>query len=101
MRLHARLAVGPFGELVDPDELRGRSVPVQLGGSWARALRPDDRFVLACLALGPRPDSWSPWDLRRVVLAAPRTDAMQVAVLEASERWGATGRGARCGPRRR
>ncbi len=91
VRLHARLAVGPFGELVDHDELRGRSVPVQLGGSWARALRPDDRFVLTCLALGPRPEACSPWALRRVVLAAPRTDAMQVAALEASERWGATG----------
>jgi hypothetical protein len=87
--LHWQLAVGPFGELVDHDELLDRSVPCQISGRWYRALHPEDRFVLACVRAGmaQRP---SLEQLRSVVLTAPRDELMMAAALEASERWGAT-----------
>lgn len=87
--LHWQLAVGPFGELVDHDELLDRSVPCTIGRRWYRALHPEDRFVLACVRAGmaerPTVDQ-----LRSVVLTAPRDELMMAAALEASERWGAT-----------
>lgn len=87
--LHWQLAVGPFGELVDHDELLDRSVPCEIRGRWYRALHPEDRFVLACVRAGmaqrPTVDQ-----LRSVVLTAPRDELMMAAALEASERWGAT-----------
>jgi hypothetical protein len=86
--LRDRLAAGPFGELVDHDELLDRAVPFRLGERWVGALHPDDRVVLACVqavapgaALGERRD---------VVLEAPSSRAGMAAVLEASARWGAT-----------
>ncbi|MFN7147887.1 MAG: nucleotidyltransferase family protein [Microthrixaceae bacterium] len=87
--LHWQLAVGPFGELVDHDELLDRSVPCHIRGRWYRALHPEDRFVLACVRAGmaPRP---TVDQLRSVVLTAPRDELMMAAALEASERWGAT-----------
>ncbi len=87
--LHWQLAVGPFGELVDHDELLDRSVPCEISGRWYRALHPEDRFVLACVRAGmaPRP---TVEQLRSVVLTAPRDELMMAAALEASERWGAT-----------
>jgi hypothetical protein len=87
--LHWQLAVGPFGELVDHDELLDRSVPCEISGRWYRALHPEDRFVLACVRAGmaQRP---TVEQLRSVVLTAPRDELMMAAALEASERWGAT-----------
>lgn len=86
--LRDRLAAGPFGELVDHDELLDRAVPFRLGDRWVGALHPDDRVVLACVqavapgaALGERRD---------VVLEAPSSREGMAAVLEASARWGAT-----------
>jgi hypothetical protein len=86
--LRDRLAAGPFGELVDHDELLDRAVPFRMGDRWVGALHPDDRVVLACVqavapgaALGERRD---------VVLEAPSSREGMAAVLEASARWGAT-----------
>jgi hypothetical protein len=86
--LRDRLAAGPFGELVDHDELHDRAVPFRLGARWVSGLHPDDRFVLACVqsvaagaALGERRD---------VVLEAPSSRDGMAAVLEASARWGST-----------
>jgi hypothetical protein len=84
-----RLAGGPFGELVDHDELWDRAVPVRLRGRWVRALHPDDRFVLACVR-AVDPDGGSLRHAREVVLTAPSSREGMAAALEASARWGAT-----------
>lgn len=87
--VHDRLAAGPFGELVDHDDLLDRSVPFRLGRRWVASLHPDDRFVHACVRLaGPAPAGLH--DLRQVVLTAPVSRAGMAAALEASARWGAT-----------
>lgn len=87
--LHDRLAVGPFGELVDHDELHARSVPLAAAGRLLRALHPDDRFVWACVRLEVAPTpTWSA--MREVVLAAPRSQVGMVSALDTAERWGAT-----------
>ena len=87
--LRDRLAAGPFGELVDHDELLDRSVLFRLGGRWVHALHPDDRFVWACVRMS---DLGAPTsqDLREVVLDAPASREGMAAALEASARWGAT-----------
>ncbi len=87
--IHDRLAGGPFGELVDHEELHRRSVPVPFRGRWLRALHPDDRFVWACVRLdaAERPGIA---EVREVAESAPRSRAGMAAVMEASERWGAT-----------
>ncbi len=87
--LHWQLAVGPFGELVDHDELSRRSVPVAIGARWFRALHPEDRFVLACVQVASA-DRPTPAQMRAVVLSAPRDEVLMASALEASERWGAT-----------
>jgi hypothetical protein len=87
--VYDRLAAGPFGELVDHDELLDRSVPFRLGGRWVASLHPEDRFVWACVRLA---GSASPSlvEQRSVVLSAPASRAGMAAALEASARWGAT-----------
>jgi hypothetical protein len=87
--LHWQLAVGPFGELVDHEELSRRSVPCAVGSRWYRALHPEDRFVLACVRAGSV-DRPTPEQLRAVVLTAPYDEMLMASALEASERWGAT-----------
>ena len=87
--LHWQLAAGPFGELVDHDELAARTVPCRIGGRWYRALCPEDRFVLACVRAASI-DRPTPSDLRPVVLQVPRDPALMASAMEASERWGAT-----------
>lgn len=89
VRLHTRLAGGPFGELVDHDELRRRAVPIRVGERWVETLHPDDRFVAACVRVGG-PSPASVWDLREVVLTAPVSQEGAAAAFEASARWGAT-----------
>jgi hypothetical protein len=84
-----RLAAGPFGELVDHDELLDRAVPIRVGSRWVRALHPDDRFVHACAEVAGA-DRAPVGSLRRVVLSAPASRSGMAAVLEASARWGAT-----------
>lgn len=87
--LHWQLAVGPFGELVDHDDLSRRSVPFAVAGRWYRALHPEDRFVLACVQVDPN-GQLTVAQLRAVVLSAPRDELLMASALEASERWGAT-----------
>lgn len=84
-----RLAAGPFGELVDHDELRDRAVRVRLGDRWALALHPDDRFVWSCVRVSD-PAGASLAEVRAVVLEAPSSRDGMAAALEASARWGAT-----------
>ena len=84
-----RLAAGPFGELVDHDDLRARAVRISVGDRWALALHPDDRFVWSCVRLAD-PATASLSELREVVLEAPRSRDGMAAALEASARWGAT-----------
>jgi hypothetical protein len=87
--LRDRLAAGPFGELVDHDELCDRAVRVRIGERWALALHPDDRFVWACVRVSD-PSGASLAELREVVLDAPGSRDGMAAALEASARWGAT-----------
>jgi hypothetical protein len=84
-----RLAAGPFGELVDHDELCDRAVRVRIGERWALALHPDDRFVYSCVRVSD-PSGASLAELREVVLEAPSSRDGMAAALEASARWGAT-----------
>jgi hypothetical protein len=84
-----RLAAGPFGELVDHDELRDRAVRVRIGDRWALALHPDDRFVWSCVRASS-PSGAALAEVREVVLEAPSSRDGMAAVLEASARWGAT-----------
>lgn len=84
-----QLAAGPFGELVDHDELTGRAVPFRLGHRWVPALHPDDRFVLACVRVAGA-QGVSDAACRAVVLTAPASRIGMAAVFEASARWGAT-----------
>jgi hypothetical protein len=90
VKLHSSLAVGPFGELVPPEELHERSVPFRLGDRWCRALHPEDRFVLTCVLVDQDPAHSSIQDLRDVVLTAPRAEALMQEAMEAAERWAAT-----------
>lgn len=90
VRLHVRLSVGPFSELVDHDEIRDRSVPVWLAGRWCRSLHPQDRFVLAGLQLDLRGGAHSVQELRELVVTAPRVGSLMASALDASDRWGAT-----------
>lgn len=84
-----QLAAGPFGELVDHDELTGRAVPFRLGHRWVPALHPDDRFVLACVRVAGVQGATDA-ACRAVVLTAPASRIGMAAVFEASARWGAT-----------
>lgn len=85
--LHRCLATGPFGELVDHDELLARSVPVRIGARWYRALHPEDRFVHAALVAAANPDDEA--SLRAVAMMAPVDQVLATSVVEAAERWGA------------
>lgn len=90
VRLHVRLSVGPFGELVDHAEIHGRSVPLSLGNLWCRALHPEDRFVLAGVQLDVRQGGHGVQELRELILSAPRVESLMAGALDASDRWGAT-----------
>lgn len=87
--VRGQLAAGPFGELVDHDELMDRAVPFRLGRRWVPALHPDDRFVLSCVRVAGPQGATDP-ACRAVVLEAPTSRVGMAAVFEASARWGAT-----------
>ncbi len=85
--LHRQLAAGPFGELVDHDELVARARPVRIGRRWYPGLHPEDRFVhAAALAAGDLSDRDG---LRSVALSAPDDPGLAASAMEAAERWGA------------
>ena len=114
--LHATLAAGPFGLLVDPDEFHDRAVPVQVREHWVKGLHPEHRFVAACVAasawqtsesisesvavgtdddahmqsvkkLGPAAPSIA--QLREVVMTAPSSEELLMSAVECSSRLGA------------
>jgi len=88
--LHRTLTPGPYGFLVDLEELHDRAVPVRVAGRWYRALHPTHRFVHHCLhaALGSAPPRLH--SLRDVLGTAPRAPAVLDDVIEVVERWGVT-----------
>jgi len=88
--LHRTLAVGPFGELVDPEEFHQRAVPIRLGARWVMALHPEHRFVHECVRVDRSERMASNAELRDVVLSAPRASSLMSATMECSARWGAT-----------
>ena len=90
VELHRTLASGPFGELVDPEEFHRDAVPFRLGDRWARSLRPEHRFVHACLQADRVDASEGIAELRDVVSSAPRVDERMAQAMECSARWGAT-----------
>jgi hypothetical protein len=90
VELHRTLASGPFGELVDPEEFHRDAVPFRLGDRWARSLRPEHRFVHACLQADRVDASEGLAELRDVVSSAPRVDERMAQAMECSARWGAT-----------
>ncbi|MHB1138379.1 MAG: nucleotidyltransferase family protein [Microthrixaceae bacterium] len=90
VELHRTLAAGPFGELVDPEEFHRDAVPFRLGDRWALALRPEHRFVHACLQADRVDGDEGTAQLRDVVLTAPRVASRMAQALECSARWGAT-----------
>jgi hypothetical protein len=55
--LHRTFVTGPFGLMIELDELFGDSTPVQIGGSEVHALGPVHQFLHACYntALGDYP----------------------------------------------
>ncbi len=115
--LHATLAAGPFGLLVDPDEFHDRAVPVQVREHWVKGLHPEHRFIAACVAasawqtresisesvlVGTDEDALvssgrdsglaapSIAQLREVVMTAPSSEELLMSAVECSSRLGAT-----------
>lgn len=114
--LHATLAAGPFGLLVDPDEFHDRAVPVQVREHWVKGLHPEHRFVAACVAasawqttesisesVSVGTDDDAPMQsvnksgsaapsiaqLREVVMTAPSSEELLMSAVECSSRLGA------------
>jgi hypothetical protein len=114
--LHATLAAGPFGLLVDPDEFHDRAVPVQVREHWVKGLHPEHRFVAACVAASAShttesisesvsvgTDDDAPMQsvnksgsaapsiaqLREVVMIAPSSEELLMSAVECSSRLGA------------
>ncbi len=115
--LHATLAAGPFGLLVDPNEFHDRAVPVQVRGQWVKGLHPEHRFIAACVAVSAwqtresisesvsvgtdedalvqsgrdsGPSAPSIAQLREVVMTAPSSEELLMSAVECSSRLGAT-----------
>jgi len=88
--LHRQLAAGPFGELVDHDELVSRAAPVRIGDRWYAGLHPEDRFVHAAALAAATPSGPGYQDLlRSVAISAPDDPELAASAMEAAERWGA------------
>ena len=89
LNMHRTLAPGPYGHLVDLDELAASTVTVEVGGVDVLTLRPELHLVHAALhvALGgvePRLG-----DVRDIALLLERTNLDVDRVMRTIVRWGA------------
>jgi hypothetical protein len=89
LNLHRTLAPGPYGHLIDLDELVASTVTVEIGGVDVLTLRPELHLVHAALhvALGgvePRLDH-----VRDIALLLERTNLDADRVMRTIVRWGA------------
>ncbi len=89
LNLHRTLAPGPYGHLVDLDELAASTVTVEVGGVDVLTLRPELHLVHAALRItlgGVEPRLG---DVRDIALLLGRTNLDVDRVMRTIVRWGA------------